>query len=53
MQAIVTGQGQMTLLGKLIWMVLVKYQAGLKIWLHLVIQLVLYPGEIPNAGKVN
>lgn len=53
MQAIVTGQGKMPLLDKLIWMVLVKYQAGVKIWLHLVIQLALYPGGIPNAGKVN
>lgn len=53
MQAIVTGQGQMSLLGKLIWMVLMKYQAGLKIWLHLVIQLAYYPGGIPNEEKVN
>lgn len=53
MQAIVTGQGQMSLLDKLIWIVLVKYQAGLKVLLHLEIQLSLYPGGIPNAGKVN
>lgn len=51
-RSLVTGQGQMSLLGKLIWMAPVKYQVRLKIWLGLMI-LLIRDCRDSDPGQVN